>query len=54
MNKHVGVYIKLHKDNDRSIIDKLSKVDNKQGYIKGLIKKDIYINNQYKKGENHG
>lgn len=33
--------LKLNKKWDREIIEKLNSVDNKQGYIKGLIKADI-------------
>ena len=50
MNNHIGVYLKLHKEKDKDIIKRISEQTNKQGYIKGLIKKDLYINNQYKKG----
>lgn len=33
--------MKLNKKWDKEIIEKLNSVDNKQGYIKGLIKADI-------------
>lgn len=33
--------LKLNKTNDADIINKLNEVDNKQGYIKELIRKDI-------------
>ena len=33
--------IKLNKTHDADIIKKLDEVDNKQGYIKELIRKDI-------------
>ena len=36
-----GFYIKLHKEKDKDIIDKLETVDSKQSYIKGLIRDDI-------------
>lgn len=36
-----GLYIKLHKKNDKDIIDKLDTVESKQGYVKGLIREDI-------------
>ena len=39
----VDVRIKLNKKNDEDIINKLDSVDNKQGYIKGLIRTDINI-----------
>ena len=35
------VAIKLNKGTDADILDKLSKVPNKQGYIKQLIRADI-------------
>lgn len=35
------VYIKLNKNTDADILRKLANVDNKQGYIKQLIRKDI-------------
>lgn len=41
MKNHEGVYIKLHKINDADLIERLHHVDNKQGYIKDLIKADI-------------
>ena len=49
MDKHIGIYIKLHKENDKKIIDILNEQENKQGYIKRLILKDAYIKEQYKK-----
>jgi len=36
-----GVYLKLNTETDRDVIDKLDSVDNRQGYIKALIRKDI-------------
>lgn len=40
--KHTrGVYLKLNTETDRDVIDKLDSVDNRQGYIKSLIRKDI-------------
>ena len=50
MSNYIGYYFKLHKENDKDIIKRLSEEKNKQGYIKGLIKKDLYIANQYKRG----
>ena len=35
------VVIKLNKKTDADILDQLSKVESKQGYIKGLIRQDI-------------
>ncbi len=37
----VGVYIKLHRENDADILEKLGSLTNKQGYIKQLIRFDI-------------
>lgn len=34
-------HLELHKENDADIIRKLETVDNKQGYIKTLIRYDI-------------
>lgn len=34
-------HLELHKVNDADIICKLDTVDNKQGYIKTLIRRDI-------------
>jgi len=36
-----GVYLKLNKETDRDIIEHLQKQDNKQGYIKKLIREDM-------------
>ena len=35
------VYIKLNKRNDADVLDKLKSVENRQGYIKRLIREDI-------------
>ena len=35
------VYLKLNKNTDKDVIAKLESVENKQGYIKGLILADI-------------
>lgn len=37
----IQVKLKLHKTNDRDIIEKLKSKDSKQGYIKQLIRDDI-------------
>lgn len=34
-------HLEMHKENDADIIRKLETVDNKQGYIKALIRRDI-------------
>ena len=36
-----GFYLKLNTSTDADIIDKLSKTNNIQGYIKALIRSDI-------------
>lgn len=35
------IKLKLNNETDRDILDKLATVDNKQGYIKELIRSDI-------------
>lgn len=35
------IKLKLNITSDKNILDKLDQVDNKQGYIKELIRKDI-------------
>lgn len=35
------IYLKLNKDNDADIIAHLENQDNKQGYIKALIRADM-------------
>lgn len=35
------VYVKLNRKTDADIIDRLSSIGNKQGYIKSLIRADI-------------
>lgn len=42
----VQVRLKLNKKTDRDILDYLSDCNNKQGYIKELIRSDIRVNNQ--------
>lgn len=36
-----GVYLKLNKNTDADILDRLDQVESKQGYIKELIRADI-------------
>lgn len=40
-NNTIGLYIKLNKNTDIDIIEHLSGQENKQGYIKLLIRNDI-------------
>ena len=37
----VQIKLKLNKNRDQDVIDKLNSVDSKQGYIKELIRKDL-------------
>ena len=37
----VQILMKLNRNTDSDILDKLESVDNKQGYIKSLIRKDL-------------
>ena len=41
----IQVNLKLNKNTDEDIIKRLSEVDNKQGYIKELIRFDILRDN---------
>ena len=43
-DNYVTPSIRLHKIKDGDIIKRLGEVDNKQGYIKELIRKDIKNN----------
>ena len=36
-----GYYLKLNKDDDKDIIERLEAQANKQGYIKALVREDI-------------
>ena len=40
-DKRYNVYLKLNRDTDTDIIEKLETCDNIQGYIKKLIRADI-------------
>ena len=54
--EHIGIYLKLNKGADKDIIQRLKDQDNKQGYIKDLIRTDISLDslrNAYK-GEKDG
>lgn len=54
MKNHIGIFLKLHEENDKKIIEKLKRVSNKQGYIKAVVLDDAFIYKKYEKGENHG
>ena len=51
MKNHKGIFINLHEQNDKQILDRLNNVSNKQGYIKAVVKNDALIYKQYEKGE---
>lgn len=36
-----GIYLKLNNETDADILKKLETVENRQGYIKDLIRKDL-------------
>ena len=40
------IKLKLNITSDKDILDKLEQVDNKQGYIKELIRKDIMVGDE--------
>ena len=42
-----GLYLKLNKETDKDIIEKLDASGNKQGYIKQLIRSDIKKEGKY-------
>lgn len=39
--KFKNIALKLNKESDKDIIDKLAEVESMQGYIKDLIRKDL-------------
>lgn len=39
--KYRNVFVKLNRETDKDIIEKLESVDNIQGYLKALIRADI-------------
>ena len=51
-----GLYLKFNTVNDKDIIDRLNTQDNKQGYIKELIRIDASLDGlrQAFKGEDDG
>lgn len=40
-DKTRAFHLKCHVEHDKDIIDALDRQDNKNGYLKGLIRKDI-------------
>lgn len=38
-----GIYLKLNKEDDKDVINRLQQQENKQGYIKNLIRDDITL-----------
>jgi hypothetical protein len=45
-----GIYLKLNLRTDADVLEKLDSVPNKQGYIKELIRRDIYENHHSGRG----
>ena len=43
-NNTIQLRVKLNKKTDADIIEKVASLDNKQGYIKALIREDIEKN----------
>jgi hypothetical protein len=41
--EYKGIYLKLNKEDDKDVIGRLQKQENKQGYIKNLIRDDITL-----------
>ena len=41
--EHKGLYLKLNTVTDKDVIDRLSDQENKQGYIKELIRTDVSL-----------
>jgi hypothetical protein len=40
-DKYKNVFIKVNRETESDIVEKLESVDNIQGYVKGLIRSDI-------------
>ena len=51
--EYKGVYLKLNKKDDQDVIERLQKQENKQGYIKNLIRDDITLD-IFRKGVENG
>ena len=52
-----GLYLKLNTVNDKDIINRLGQQENKQGYIKDLIRIDASLDglrHAFREGETHG
>ena len=43
MSNKIGIYLKLNKEKDSDILERLDSQENKQGYIKDLIRVDISL-----------
>lgn len=43
-DKYKNVFVKVNRETEKDIVEKLESVDNIQGYIKGLIREDISEN----------
>ena len=40
-DKYKNIFIKVNRETEADIVEKLESVDNVQGYVKGLIRSDI-------------
>ena len=40
-DKYKNVFVKINRETEKDIVEKLESVDNIQGYVKGLIRSDI-------------
>lgn len=43
-DKYKNVFIKVNRETESDIVEKLESVDNIQGYVKGLIRKESSVN----------
>jgi len=41
--KHKGIYLKLNTVTDKDVIDRLDSQENKQGYLKDLVRTDASL-----------
>ncbi len=49
-----GIHLKLNLRTDADIISKLESVSNKQGYLKDLVRRDLYDNRTERNTGEHG
>lgn len=43
-DRYKNVFVKINRETEKDIVEKLESVDNIQGYIKGLVREDISRN----------